>query len=86
MRTVILVYLGLRTYSLGTYNLGPPTWRYAYSNINAFGAGDLQSGNLQSRATDLESRNVLIEFVGGAGVMRTLISIYFQSGTNSLGI
>ena len=36
-----------------------------HTNIVVFGVGDLQSGNLQSRATDFGSHNTRIVLVGG---------------------
>ena len=49
-----------------------------------FGVGDLQSGDLQSRATDFGSHNALIALVGGGGPEDTNIVVFgvgdLQSG------
>ena len=60
--------------------------------MHVFELGGLQSGGLQSRATELGSRNALIALGEGAGVMRTLILMYLgleagglQSRATNLG-
>ena len=51
----------LGTYSLGTYILGQPILDLATHSLHwGLQSGDLQSGNLYSRATDFGSRNTLI--------------------------
>ena len=91
------MYLELGTYNLGTYSLAQPIWdlgthslRWLWgwgredTNIDIFGVGDLQSGNLQSRATDLGSLNAFIALLRGAGVLRTVILMYLALVTYSL--
>ena len=60
-RILILMYLDLVTWSLGTYNLEQPILDLATHSLHCnLQPEDLQSKNLQSRATDFGSRNALI--------------------------
>ena len=81
----------LGTYSPRTYSLAQPILDFATdcvgwdegpedTNISVFGVGDLQTGNLQARATDFGPRNPLITLVL-TEVPRTLILMYLSLAT-----